>query len=399
MFEKIVLRRSEDGQTPSLGDLSEALLFYQKVHLVLDRSSVTYFVRMIGMEQLLEVLSRGNVSAVYCRELIATQSQRFGAMVHYHFTGIEVLSQNEERNKRFSALDGIQDLLKDSGKYTSRVSRKLAQQFLDKVPVKSLVGKDFTHGAPGLIEQATADLYDKSYIAEAISRSLMNTPGFSGFTKPLSLEVMPTNGSFFTVFSNLDLTSTNEARARLQPAQEPLTEAHLLSDVFSARADVMLASHYGSDFKTSKSGSSIIDLKFQELVRRAGIHQSEINQFQEVVVNEGRSLKEVVDSGQRTFDEVLILLDKAKLFRNWSSGVHPDKSLVAEYLKEGSREGWISSLPGKALRFVIGGALDLGIPGSGTLFGLGDALLLDKITKGWRPSHFVEQKLKPFVNQ
>ncbi len=40
MFEKIILRRSDKGPGLTAGELAEALLFYQNVHIVLDFSSL-----------------------------------------------------------------------------------------------------------------------------------------------------------------------------------------------------------------------------------------------------------------------------------------------------------------------------------------------------------------------
>ena len=36
MFEKIVLHRSDQGNSITAGELAEALLYYQNVHLILD---------------------------------------------------------------------------------------------------------------------------------------------------------------------------------------------------------------------------------------------------------------------------------------------------------------------------------------------------------------------------
>ncbi|HEY3046141.1 MAG TPA: hypothetical protein VGJ72_01580 [Polaromonas sp.] len=397
MFEKIILRRSEDGQLPTMGDLAEALLFYQHVHLVLDYSSLFNYVNTIGIEQLIQLLDKKTVSAVYCREMLGAQSQQIGALLHHNFVGME-LAGRQDSPKRFTAQESIEDILKKTGQYSNRAARKISEKFLEKVPIRSLTGKDFLHGnTNGLIDAATADLYEPTFIAEAFSRTLNCTPGFVGLSSSLAIEVQPTHAGF-TIFSNLDLKPTNEARARRSPALEPLTVAHLLSEIFSARSDTILAAHYGGDFRTSRAGSSIINLQYEELMRRSGINQNEVRLFQEVIVNEGRSLKEVIDKGERSFDEFLLVLNKATLFRNWSSGVHPDKSMVAEYLKEGSRQGWIESLPGKGLRFVIGSALDLKVPGAGTLFSLAESLLIEKMMKGWRPNHFVDRRLKPFVN-
>jgi hypothetical protein len=96
----------------------------------------------------------------------------------------------------------------------------------------------------------------------------------------------------------------------------------------------------------------------------------------------------------------------------------PDANLVAEYFKEVRKEGWISKLPAKGIRYVVG----LGVGGAaaaaataavgpaigsaigatvGTVasaaWSAADTFLLDKL-KGWRPNHFVDGKLKPFLD-
>lgn len=401
MFEKIVLRRSEDGQPPTLGDLAEAMLFYRRVHLVLDSGTVRNFSTKLGVQSFLNLLDRDAVSAVYCREHVATASRTVGTLVHHAFSGIEIVGSpnmsGNGKSDRYSTLELLRDTFKEGDRRSNRAATKLAEKFLEKVPVRSLIGKDFTHGGLDLIHQATADLYEQSFIVEAISCALQHAPGFQGFSNRLTFEIQQTFGGF-TVFSNLDLRKTNDARRQLFPQLGDLSVAHLLNEVLTARADVMLASHYGSDFKTSITGSSIMELRYRELIRSAGIHATELSNFQNVIVNEGRCLKEVVDKGERTFDEFLTLVDQGKLFRNWSIGVNPDSSIVAEYLKEGARQGWINSLPGKSLRFAIANLLEWKIPGSGTAVGLTDSFLVEKLMAGWRPNHFIDDRVKPFVN-
>jgi hypothetical protein len=48
--------------------------------------------------------------------------------------------------------------------------------------------------------------------------------------------------------------------------------------------------------------------------------------------------------------------------------------------------------PTKILRYVLGNVIDLVEPVSGKLFSAADSLLVEKIFKGWRPSHFVDNK-------
>ena len=65
MFEKIVLRRSESGAAISAGQIAEALLFYQNVHLVIDMGSFGQLVRQLGPGTLISLLQRSDCTAVY----------------------------------------------------------------------------------------------------------------------------------------------------------------------------------------------------------------------------------------------------------------------------------------------------------------------------------------------
>ena len=400
MFERIVLRRSEDGQHPTLGDLAEAMLFYHHVHLVLDRSSLFTLVPAIGIEQLTSLLRTKKVSPVYCRDQIATQTQQIGALAHHHFITIEMAGRQEKPSQKYTTRDEIEEGLRYAKKYSGRMARKLAEQFLDVVPVKRLSNADFLGGkSTSLVEAATADMYDKHYLAEAIGITLKFTPGFTGLSSPLALEVQPTHAGF-TIFSNLSLTlqQTNDARAQLATPLGPVSVADLLTQILTARSDMLVAAHYGSDFRTSLVGTSLLHLRCDELLRRSAIHSGEISQFQQVIVNEGRALKEVIDSGERSFGEFLKLMEKGRLFQDWASNIHPDSSVVAEYFKESSRVGWVGSLPSKMIRFALGTFADSLLQGAGTAFSLADSFLIDKFAKGWRPNHFVDKRLKPFVN-
>ena len=400
MFERIVLRRSEDGQHPTVGDLAEAMLFYRHMHLVLDGPALLTLVQAVGIDHLTSLLQRKKVSAVFCRDQVATQTQQIGPLAHHRFTTIEISGRQEQPKVKYTARDEIEDSLKAFLKLSGRKARKLTDEFLSVVPVKRLSSSDFLSGSStSLVEAATADIHDSNYLVEAIALALKSTPGFAGFSSPLALEVQPTHAGF-VVYSNLDqiLQKTNDARTRLPVSLGPVSVAALLTQVLTARSDMLVAAHYGSDFRTSQIGTNLLNLRCNELLRRSEIHTGEIDQFQEVVVNEGRALKEVMDSGERSFVDFLKLLEKAKLFQNWTSGIHPDSSMVAEYLRENSREGWIGGLPSKILRFAVSSVADSVVQGAGTAFGVADAFLIDKICKGWRPNHFVERRLKPFVN-
>jgi hypothetical protein len=57
----------------------------------------------------------------------------------------------------------------------------------------------------------------------------------------------------------------------------------------------------------------------------------------------------------------------------------------------------VSSLPAKALRYVLGSVVTAIEPVTGTIGSAADTFVTEKIFGGWRPSHFIEKKLKPFL--
>ncbi len=212
----------------------------------------------------------------------------------------------------------------------------------------------------------------------------------------MKFEVINSDLGMF-VFTNVDLESINRRRVQAVPSVEPLTIAHLLSNILDARADLALASFYGGDFVTSAVTSSIIQVRHAELLRRSKLNVDSRQQFTEVVLPDSPSLAEVIDSGERSFDDFLCLLDRAARFKDWLKAVNPDDDLIRTYMRDVSSEGWIQRLPAKSLRYVLTLALDATNPAIGLVSGFVDNFVVEKLFSGWRPNHFVSGKLSPFV--
>src|ERR1700738_2597279 len=73
MFDKIVLHQSAAGGL-TLGEIAEALLFYRRVHIVLDVFVLWPLLDTLGERGLVELLSRDEVSAVYVEDMLMTLS-------------------------------------------------------------------------------------------------------------------------------------------------------------------------------------------------------------------------------------------------------------------------------------------------------------------------------------
>jgi hypothetical protein len=392
MFEHIVLRRATGGLPISAGYIAEALLYYQKLHLFVDRGTLFQLVKQIGTGSILALLSRHDVSAVYCEEMLGTHTESVGQSQHHNFVAI-TLAGHENVGALKSPVDRLRYELERQG-ISKKEAKQFSKAFLQRVPVRKFSGDYFLDG--GIPSAAKRDLLDLEYVKKAIRHAVAAMPGGYTVGDELKLEVIDSDLGCF-VFSNLDLDAINKRRSQAAPPAEPLTIAHLLSNILDARADLALASFYGGDFVTSEITSSIIQARHTELLRRSNLNVSSRREFIEVGLPDSPSLAEVIDSGERSFDEFLLLLDRAARFKDWLKKVNPDEDLIRSYMRDVSSEGWIQRLPAKNLRYILTLALDATNPVAGLVAGFMDNFVIEKLLSGWRPNHFISGRLGPFV--
>jgi hypothetical protein len=233
-------------------------------------------------------------------------------------------------------------------------------------------------------------LHDQAFVQECARKTLETLVGCQTAPPVTRFNILRMQHGF-VVDTDLDFTRLNSL------GFGRITPAFILDIILSARADLALAAHYGGDLQTWQLTSEIVRLRHIELLRRIGLNQAQLATFREVVVPEGRTIREVIDSGERTFDEFLDLLDQAERFKEWIRGINPDENVAAAYLRDITSQGWINSLPIKTLRYVFALAAGLVEPITGAALSAGDAFLLERLLGGWRPNHFVDSKLKAFV--
>ncbi|KGG83045.1 hypothetical protein P245_25895 [Comamonas thiooxydans] len=392
MFDHVVMRRSLGGQPISAGQVAEALLFYQKVHLVIDRGTLLGLVKQVGMPQLLTLLNRSDFSAVYCEEMLATSTDTVGAIQIHDLVALTFAGDPVAGNLK-TVEDRLRFDLSRAGLSNSEAKRS-TKAFLDRVPVRKFSGDHFIKG--GVTDAARQDVLDSDYIRKAIHQVLQVIPGGYDTGPDLKFDVINSKLGLH-VFTDIDFEAINRRRALIKPTEDPLSQAHLLTNVLEARADLALASFYGGDFITSAANSSIIKVRYSEILRRSTLNADSLQNFIEVTLPDAKTVAEIIDSGERTFSEFLILLDKAARFKTWAKTVNPDENLVRTYMRDVLSEGWIQRLPQKCIRYAITLALDASNPIAGLAAGFVDNFVLEKLLSGWRPNHFIDTRLKPFI--
>lgn len=229
MFEHIVLRRAEGGLPISAGQVAEALLYYQKVHIFIDRGTLFDLVRQIGTSRVQTLLSRPEISAVYCEELLATHTESVGALQVHNYVAITI-SGHESVGPLKTPLERLQYDLERQG-VSRQESKRFSKAFFDLVPVRKFSGNHFISG--GITEAAKLDLLDANYVNQAIRSAVGVLAAGYVLGDDFKFEVVKSDLGAF-VFTNIDLESINRKRLGTAPSNEPITIAHLLSNILDA---------------------------------------------------------------------------------------------------------------------------------------------------------------------
>ncbi|MEO1949262.1 hypothetical protein [Thioclava sp.] len=404
MFKNVTFRRSEASPQSliDLGALAEALLFYQQANLLLDTSNLNHLLKTIGPSAIQRLISSPSVRPILVWETLGVRTDHGAIPVHdfvqFYLTG------SKDKGYINSKVGRVKEIFERSlGKSGS--TNKAAIEFSKIVKFQSISEGILDKG--GLPALARAELDNPHFVHQAIELSLKektpDTPlGNNWHFTPHQLK----NG--FLIDTNLNFEKLNEEYRKSQPIEHSLlTPQSLLTELLEAHAGLHFASMYESDVITTPLSSRIMQLKFQRVVESRLGNVAEIELFQNVTIGKGNSIREAINSGERSFEEFLDLLEHADRFKGWLAEQNPDQSLIQDYYSEVTAGTWAQKLPGKSFRWVFftgaGLLLDLAIPtGLGTATGValsaGDAFLLDKVARGWKPNQFVEGPLRQFTS-
>jgi hypothetical protein len=390
MFEKALIRGAGVDGAVDIGLVAETLLFYRSTHLILDMGSLPALSTQLGADGLLTLLQRPEVTASYCPETPTVLTNTNRGLAQHDFG--QMFWHGEDA--KTDAYDQIALSINRSG---NSIPAKTVTQIIDLLKINRL-----PQDKRSIANSARTDCNDPHFVnmsARAVLEILRPT-----FDIPhnMRFSLMMLDGEF-AVDTNLDFAAIN----RLSNVNE-ISSAYILAHIVSSRADTYFAADYMGELVTSPANSALIRLKHFDFIRRRMKSEDQHDVFENVVLGDARTLREVVNSRERSIGEFFGLLDQGAKFRNWMHSQNPDAQLVREYYDQVNKETWIGRLPGKTLRFAFftgaGLLADLVAPtGLGTATGLGlgatDSLLLDKLLKGWRPSHFIEGPLKRFVTK
>jgi hypothetical protein len=394
LFEKLSIQqqRTTDAESPlDLASLAEALLFYGSVEVVINRTSLRQMVRDIEPDVLLELVNRGHLNLRFESNFTGIVTEQTGTPAETHAPTVFKIERQE-----------LLDILRPAviaavGKEGRgrRLALKLDAQ-IRNTPIDEKLAARFAE-----------DLTAPDYLPNAVRLALqLNAPEIR-VSEELRFEAIPIGDNRFRIETNLDFNILNEIYHRHVPASHSsLSPAYLLSQLLHSRKILEDAAHDDAELAVAPLYETLISSRIHTALSRRAASANEIAAFQQFIFDNGRSVAAVLASKERTFADLLPILEKASKFRGWLRERELTASLVKEYFRAVTEKSWMDKLPTKAVRWSIfttaGLAIDaIGAGGIGTAGGVllsaVDALFVDKILQGWKPNQFIENSLSDFV--
>jgi hypothetical protein len=390
MFNSVLVRRRASlSSSADAGVLAEALLFYNKIHLLVDYFELASWIEGVGAYNLIELLDRKFLTISYSKNITVTNCPTS----FNNFYSFENFPLKNEYGKVIPDLTVIEEVV-TNGRGASKDNRRIARDLIDRFAFREV---GFGH-ARSAADVVTEQLLDKTVLREQIMSLLRDLVPRYTLPPDWHFMVIP-NDDRFSINTNLDFEAISAA---LEPDKRniegKIPVSTLLRYILEAKINVDLASDYMTELAVDAQTSNLIRLRFQRLLSRRDRSDHEIALFQEVHLGNARAIREAIASGEKTFSDFLPILDKSRRFKDWLSEENPDANLLHEYYRMATSDSWIASLPAKIVRFVIATAVGFTGPLAGVVAGAADEFLVDRILKGWRPNQFIDGPVKDFLS-
>lgn len=389
MFDSILYRGSK---TPDLiidaGAIAESLIFYGKVKIVCNTGVLKALLQSVPPFELLSLMRVGKIELYYFGDQVAVAS---------HYNG---------KGESFHSLVGISSPVHTieaiAAKSFLNVAGSSSAGIIGASEFESLV-KPIDHGA---FDQKSIEnvLYNASHASRLAAAFLESAvPAYASLRRDSFYLIQDSQGMLVHTSIDFELLNTLY-HMQASPEHDTISPASIIAAIQDAYETAYLAGTLNSEVYLDTTQKSVLSDAISVIVEASESSEYQIEKFSELILGNGRVIREAVNSGEVAFSKVVALLDKADNFRSWLRNQPPEASLIAEFYENCIRDTWAQKIPAKTMRFALftgmGLLADAVLTGGlGTLTNIGldatESFLLDKLIGGWKPHQFVEHNLKP----
>jgi hypothetical protein len=381
---------ARDGKLDK-GSLCEALLFFGKGHLLIDMATLAAMVHADFLDILVVMLKEGYLTGNYSPQAAVLHSDNRGGISEHFFTVVKFGGDQRKPNMRNPELLEAQlaRILEDKAK-----ARKYYRILADLITFDDLGDND----VPTL---GRKDICDPDIAREVARMALLHYGVPEQEIKFSRVDVLPLDGFKFAIATDIDFARMRQFLPEADRAT--FSQNNLFPAISDARLDISLAARYNAAFVGNEMNEAIISMILQRSLGAQYDPEKSRRQIYDFISLAVPSVREVINSGERTPEEFIRLIQKAGAFQKWLSEQNPNADLIREMLREKANSGWLESLPVKAMRFGLftgsGMIADFFAPGASVVTGAVDTFMVERLGKSWRPHYFVENDLRGFLDK
>jgi hypothetical protein len=395
MLENIILKggSGRDGGLVDAGLVAESLIYYGRVRLVLNGSTIAGLVHGLGCDLFAELTTGGLLDVTLQREQSATLTlpTPMGLTIQYAIVGHGGKQGGQIDDQGFIELN-LQRASNKAG-WSRRLARRLVQK-----------AERLDMSQPGpcgvtIPNAACGDLANSALVQTLVSEVLRaKVPAFT-LPQGWYLRLTPHPGGGYIVHTNLDMASIERLYLEQYPDMKVFGFGDLLGIVVGMHEELFVQCAYSADLQTSPLLSSALRIRIDAAIERATRQRQQLDRFQEALMPNGRSLREAVNAGEVDFRAVLKLHRQREKFSDWVRRQPPDTDLLRAYFDELNHTSLLDHLQPRWKRFLLFTGLPTAL--GMTILPTHEAVelglvanvladrLYEKFADGWKPNQFV----------
>jgi hypothetical protein len=388
MLERVCITSDTtiDPHSPlDIGEIAESMLYYGEVRVIANVAGLNQLIRVIPFDDLKRALSDGRLQVTFVDSMLAILTVDRGTETERHAPVMTTVAPKQFPEHLDNAFE-----LAGLSRGEAQKRRKSISRFFDKEEID-----------PSVIVAVKSDLESPNYLEKAIPELVRSMSGDRDPQTGVRFSIDKV-GDFYRVSSNVDLSRLHLFTDTPLSESDSLDEAHILSKLTRPREALSWSSTYASDLYTDSQSEVLLSLLLEPAFEESALHGQQLALFTKEILG-GKSVRDAVNSGQRTFGDVLDLLDRAGRFKDWILQQPFDSDLLNEYVNEVGQFEQLDSVPSKVLRWAFCTSIGIAtIPAHviiGASLALFDQLLTKRIFGGWLPNQFVERRLSVFTSE
>lgn len=356
------------------------MVFYGSVRLVIRPDELKQLARTWGSDLVIELAESGLVSFTWPANMSAIGMVEDGQGEKYFSVLVEGQSRGPE-DEIAIAFEAITGRRGRSKRLTGRLAHHL-----------DIVRYD--ESTPAWIRER---LGDDAFVKMAVPQIVQSyAPGLD--LSALRFDVGQEADGHFRVDTNLDyVAATAEYRARFGLVDDSVTGALILVEMMAVAEELFYSTRFEADASTNPLTASLCGGLTLHLLEQQRTSSEQLDTLLKTVAVKGAvSVRDLVNSGEKSIADVVELVNQGQRFRDWLGAREPTENLIRAYILEETKERWSDSTRLRTLRFLTVAGTGLANPAAGIAASAGDTFILDRLLAGWRPSQFVNGALERF---